>query len=138
MKKLLILSLLAVSGAAMAQVAGPTGVQTPPTTAPAHPRIGAKEMQKINEDVLAKLNLTDDQKTKIKAHQEEMKAKLKELRKSAKTGGADAKEKLKEAQKENREFMKTVLTKEQLRDYAKLRREAIKEYETTHGSTTKP
>lgn len=128
MKKLLILSLLAVSCSALAQVAGPTGVAPQTPAGKQGGKVDRKEMAKINEDILAKLNLTDEQKAKIKAHEEESKAKLKDLRKGAKGAGQsdETKEKIKALRKENQTFMKTVLTKEQMREMVKLRREAVK------------
>ena len=130
MKRILLLSLVAVSCSAFGQVAGPAGL---PPQAPAGKkhadRLDRKEMAKINEDILAKLNLTDDQKAKIKAHEEETKTKLAGLKKAAKGSGNndEAKQKVKEIRKENQSFMKTILTKEQMRDMMKLRREAVKE-----------
>ena len=135
MKKILIVSFLAAalgaSTSAFAQAAGPAG------GAPQSPVVGKhagkgdrKAMQKMNEEILAKLNLTDDQKAKFKAHDEEMKAKMLELRKGAKgakgTGKSEeTKEKLKALRKENQHFMKQTLTKDQLKEMIRLRREAM-------------
>ena len=138
MKKLLLLSLAAASCSAFAQVAGPTGL--PPQTPAGQKhgdRLGKKEMARINEEILAKLNLTDDQKTKLKTHEEEMKTKLAGLRKAAK-GSAnpeEAKEKVKEIRKENQAFMKSVLTKEQMREMMRLRREAVKDLQEKRTAT---
>lgn len=132
MKKLLLLSLVAsafgLTSAAFAQAAGPAGGTPQAPVDGKGAKGGRKAMEKMNEEILAKLNLTDDQKAKLKAHREETETKLKELRKSAK-GAADkeaVKEKAKAIQKENQAFMKQTLTKEQMREYQKLRREALK------------
>jgi hypothetical protein len=99
-------------------------------------------MAKMNAEILAKLNLTDDQKTKIKAHQDEMETKVKDLRKSAKSGTDEekkaAREKVKALQKENQEFLKQTLTKDQMKEFAKLRREAMKAQREKKGGKTPP
>lgn len=150
MKKTLIVALavaaFGLSASALAQTAGPAGVppQSPLGTKPQGERLTKAEMEKVNADVLAKLGLTDDQKSKILAHQKETEEKLKELRKAnkgAKGAGVseETKEKVKAIRKENQEFMKTILTKPQLKEYARLRREEIQKLRAgTTPTTGKP
>jgi Spy/CpxP family protein refolding chaperone len=127
----LIVSALALSGSALAQAAGPANGA--PKVGAGQAALKGKEAReaiaKLNKEILDKLNLTDDQKAKIKAHQEEQAQKLKDLRKEAKTAtDKDAvKEKVKELRKANEAFMKQTLTKDQLRQFQKLRREGMKE-----------
>lgn len=149
MKKLLLISLVTASlglvSSALGQVAGPTGVA--PQSAPqagkrAKGEKGAAE--KMTAELLDKLNLTDDQKAKLKAHQDEMKGKQDALiaeRKGAKGDKAkqDAvKEKAKDLRKENQAFMKQLLTKDQQKELVKLRREAMQERKDKAGSATPP
>lgn len=133
-----VVASLGVAASAHAQAAGPkTG--TPPTQgSKAGAKIDRKEMQKINEEILAKLNLTDDQKDKLKKHREEMTAKLKDLRKQAKGDpkNEDLRGKIRELQKENAAFLKQTLTKDQMREYTKLRREKLKELRDKQGDKT--
>jgi periplasmic protein CpxP/Spy len=140
MKKLLALSLvvaaLGVTSSAFAQAAGPKGLA--PASEGKGKRLDRKEMERINEEILDKLNLTEDQKAKLKAHKEETAAKLKEARKGAKGGDKEAaKEKAKAIRKENANFMKTLLTKEQMREMQKLRREAVKEAQAKKDGSPK-
>ncbi len=138
MKKILIVSFLTAafgaSTSAFAQAAGPAG------GAPQSPVVGKRDRkaaQKMNEEILAKLNLTDDQKAKFKAHDEEMRAKMQEVRKGARGAPDDAKEKIKALRKENQEFIKQTLTKDQLKEMKRLRREAIQAKAGT-GAPVKP
>ena len=127
----LIASALALSGSALAQAAGPANGA--PKGGAGQVGLKGKEAReaiaKMNQEILDKLNLTDDQKAKIKAHREEQEQKLKDLRKEAKTAtDKDAvKEKIKDLRKANEAFMKQTLTKDQLRQFQMLRREAMKE-----------
>ena len=129
MKKILLLTLcasaLGLASSAFAQAAGPVGGA--PRRPPPSTTVAARAMEKMNEEILAKLNLTDDQKAKLKAHKEEMAAKAKEL-KGAKGAGKteEVKEKVKALRKENQKFMKELLTKDQMKEFTKLRREAMK------------
>lgn len=149
MKKLLLASLvvasLGLASSATAQTAGPVGgPPTSPVIPKAKARLGKKEMAIINEEVMVKMNLTEDQKTKIKAHEDAMAAQelpLKQRVKAARKAGtvdADATEKLKAMRKDDKGFMKQVLTKEQMKEMVKLRRDAIKDYEAKNGVTPAP
>ncbi len=139
----LIASALGLAGSAMAQAAGPAGgVPQDPAIGKAGKQ-GREAMAKMNEEILAKLNLTDDQKAKLKAHREEMETKLKELRKGAKGAkgtppSEELKEKLKTLRKENEQFMKQTLTKDQMREFQKLRREKMKEMRDKLEAGKKP
>ena len=140
MKKILLVSLavaaLGISSSALAQTAGPKGLA--PVSQGKKEKLSRKEMEKINEEIMAKLDLTADQKAKLEAHKKESADKLKDLRKEGKGGDkAAAKEKMKAFRKENQTFMKTLLTKEQMRKMQMLRKEAIQEREKNEG-TPKP
>ena len=137
MKKIILLSLaaaaLGISSSAFAQTAGPKGLA--PASQGEKGKLGRKEMEKINEEILAKLDLTDDQKAKLEAHKKENAGKMKELRKGAKGGDKEAtKEKVKAFRKENQEFMKNLLTKDQMRKMQQLRREAMQDRKKTDGA----
>ena len=147
MKTLLIASFavaaLGFSSSAFAQAAGPVG-GAPKTTfaGKGGGHMGKKEREKINEEILAKLNLTPDQKSKIEAHRKAEMEQLLALRKAGKGAkGAgpseETKEKMKAIRKENKAFMKETLTKDQLKELARLRREAMKE-EREKSGTAKP
>ena len=128
MRKIILFTLaaaaLGVSSSALAQTAGPKGLV--PASQGKKPKMDRKEMAKLNEEILAKLDLTDEQKSKLEAHKTENEGKMKALRKEAKSGDKEAtKEKMKALRKENQAFMKNLLTKEQMRKMQKLRREAI-------------
>ena len=131
---------LGVSTSAYAQVAGPKGLAPARQEGKKAGKLDRKQMQKLNEAILAKLNLTDDQKAKLKTHREETAAKLKDLRKDAKGGGKDAelKEKMKAIRKEEQAFLKQTLTKPQMREMQKLRREAIAEMRAKKDGATTP
>ena len=140
MKKLLTLALcasaLGLANSALAQAAGPVGGAPQAPAAGKHAKIDRKAMQKINEEILEKLNLTDDQKAKLKVHQDERAGKLKELKKGAKGAGntEEVKEKIKAARKEEQQFMKNLLTKDQMKEMQKLRREAVKKLQDKDGA----
>ncbi|AIE85889.1 hypothetical protein [Fimbriimonas ginsengisoli] len=127
-KSFLIVCLAAALGlatGAMAQSAGPVG-GAPSSSSGNHAGHGQRE--KITEEILAKLHLTADQKAKLKAHAEELKNKIKEIRKGSKGAPTDEqKAKMKELRKANHEFLKQTLTKDQLREFMKLRNEKMKE-----------
>ena len=143
MKNLLIAALavaaLGASSSAFAQIAGPVG-GAPKSSVGGNggARVGLKERERINEEILAKLNLTPEQKAKIEAHRKAEMEQLLALRKAGKTTkGAglseETKEKMKALRKENKAFMKEILTKDQMKELARLRREAMKEEK---GGTT--
>ena len=138
MKKILLASILVaalgVSSSAVAQTAGPKGLV--PASQDKKGKMNRKEMQKLNEEILAKLDLTDEQKSKLDAHQKEIAGKMKDLRKEAKGGDKEAvKEKMKAFRKENQSFMKNLLTKDQMRKMQKLRREAMQNQEKKDGAS---
>lgn len=140
MRKLLLLALLTTAATgAMAQAAGPAGAPPKSSESGKHAKIDRKEMAKINQEIFDKLGLSDDQKAKLKTHREEMAAKLKELRKGAKGANKseDLKEKVKSLRKEDQAFLKQTLTKTQMREFQKLRREKIKEL-TAKKAPAKP
>ena len=148
MKKTLLVALaaaaLGLSSSALAQTAGPTGLPPQsPVVGKAHGKAGKgghmskAEMEKINADVFAKLGLTEDQKAKIMAHEKENEEKRKALKKAEK-GASPAdkdadKEKAKAMRKENKEFMKQILNKSQMKELAKLRREEIAKYKASQN-----
>ncbi|RYG22736.1 hypothetical protein EON82_16200 [bacterium] len=126
----LVVSALGMSGSALAQAAGPgKGAPKGDVGARQKGKAAREAAAKMNQEILDKLKLTDDQKTKLKAHREEQETKQKALRKElrAATDKEAVREKVKELRKSNEEFMKKTLTKEQLREFQKLRRAALKE-----------
>lgn len=138
MKKLLIVSLalasLGLSASALAQAAGPAGGAPPvsPLGGKHGGHAGHKGGKMLSDETMAQLNLTEDQKTKIKAKQEETKAKLQELKKGnkgAKGAGVpeDVKEKMKAIRKEYAEFIKQTLTKDQKKQLLRMRAEERKQ-----------
>lgn len=145
MKNFLIASFaiaaLGASTSAFAQAAGPVGgAPKSPVAGKGTGHVSMKEREKINEEILAKLNLTPDQRAKIEAHRKAEQEQLLALRKAGKTTkGAglseETKEKMKALRKENKAFMKEILTKDQMKELARLRREAIQE---ERAGTVKP
>ncbi len=74
---------------------------------------GAARLERLRAN-LAKLDLTDDQKTKIKAMLEDIRDRAQSLRQEAQNGSQDAKEKLRNLSGEVREKLVDILTPEQL------------------------
>ncbi|MEZ0327814.1 MAG: hypothetical protein ACAH95_18110 [Fimbriimonas sp.] len=133
MKKLI--STLIIAGAAFglvsasfAQTAGPKQ-GGPGQRGPGGPGGGRMaRMGKMQEEVLAKLNLTADQKKKIEAHNKKMGEKMKTMFESAqKNPGADRTEMRKKfmaMREEGDKGMKAILTAEQWKKFETLRKEA--------------
>lgn len=67
--------------------------------------------QKLKE----RLNLTDEQSTKLEANRKEIGEKMKSIREDKSLSDEQRKEKIKEAMKSNKEKMKSILTEEQLK-----------------------
>ncbi|CAN5375150.1 hypothetical protein BH11ARM1_BH11ARM1_13970 [soil metagenome] len=108
-----------VIGFAGAQAAGPT--QGTSQLGVASKGAGHGNMRKIQQEILAKLNLTTDQKAKLKAHQESMKTKLKALKEeTAQTADKTAiKEKMKAFRKEQQDALEAILTTDQKETFKK-------------------
>lgn len=107
--------LASVSVFAVAQDAGPRGVR---------PGQGANQgqrmnrLQEINKRVLAQLNLTADQKTKIAALDKKMTEDVRKLMQDR--GKPETREKMQALMKKHREDMLKVLTPAQRAEYQKL------------------
>jgi len=74
---------------------------------------GAGEMVSRLKSALEKLNLSDDQKTKVHELFEETTKKAKDLHAQAENGGTDAREKLRDLMKDTHEKLSTILTDDQ-------------------------
>ena len=145
MKKILITTLatalLGASAPSFAQTAGPKA-GTPPLSTLGKARVHkAKGHKQSREAILAKLNLTPEQKAKIEAHMNQEHAEKKIL---AKADGApkgagkseETKEKLKALRKADKAFYKETLTKDQLKEMKAMRRAARRQAQL--APTAKP
>ena len=127
MKKILTLFItlslaVGITSSAMAQAAGLSG-QTGKQETVKTPGKGRVNMQEI----LAKLNLSDDQKAKLKDQMTKNQTAVAEIRKQVKAGTLtkeDAKKKQQELRKENQKAIHTILTKDQAKQLAALLKEA--------------
>ncbi len=122
---LVLAAVVALPVAALAQDPGPQGGSTKPAETTKR-RLNRAEQEKLQKEIFAKIKLTDDQKAKFKAHDEEYKKKLSEFRGKRKNLTEADKEKLKELRKERQKFLKDTLTKEQFQEFMKLRRAEMK------------
>lgn len=129
-KTLVIAALAVASVGAFAQVAGPNG--GPPAQGggigqgAGAKHAGAKHGAMIGK-FIEKLNLTADQKAKVKALTEKGAAKRKDLMESVKAGKItkeEAKSQMKEMMKTQMEGLKSILTKEQMAELMKMMKEA--------------
>lgn len=114
-----------LAGSAHAQQAAGTAAQSTSQ----HSTAMKPNRAKLLQSVLAKLNLTEDQKTKIKAAVKENAKNAMELRKSVKAGTvtkADAKTKQKELHKALMDSIKGILTPDQVRQFTEMMKEEAK------------
>jgi hypothetical protein len=72
---------------------------------------GADRMEKMK----SRLNLSDDQVTKMKAQRTEMSSKFKAIRENKSLSDEQRKEQMKELKKQQKESMKSILTEEQMK-----------------------
>lgn len=100
---------------------------------------GQKKMHEAMKRVLSQLDLSADQKDKIQDLQEKGKAKVQELREKAKTGDKDkAREEYRAFQKENRESIQKILTREQQEKFKTLMKAEIDKMRKDRASTPPP
>jgi Spy/CpxP family protein refolding chaperone len=134
---------IALMASAMAQDPGPRG------GGPGGPGIDGgrrgggnpKMLQKVEDEVLAKLNLSDKQKAEVKKHREKLEKTLKELKEQGGAGGEargrggnrEAGGKMKEAMDAYRDGIKAVLNDEQDKQYDKLMKEAMEKARKARG-----
>ena len=127
----LLVSSLATAGTALAQNAGPAGI-APASAAPAvhgarHAgRHGGDNLMQRHERILAKLDLTPDQKAKIDAHDADSQIRRKEIAKRFKGDPTEKKAQGRLVRKANKEFMKEVLSPTQFAEYRTMRAAAAK------------
>ena len=120
----LSMALIATCAAQSAPAPAPDTTQPPSATAPgAH----AKEHRKAMRDEMAKLNLTDDQKSQIKAIHAKAKEQVQAVKSDTTLTDAQKKAKLRGIRMDTRKQVSGVLTPEQrqtLREDMKQRRQA--------------
>jgi len=135
MKKILtilivVAAALSIATTASAQTAGQSGGSAQ-TSEPQAKR------GHVMQDILAKLNLTDEQKAKVKAQIAKNAAAIKELRAEVKAGKIskeDAKKKTKAMRKDDQQVIKAMLTPSQAKKFAALRKEARQKNQTAKGA----
>ena len=95
-----------------------------------------QRMRKMQEEVMAKLNLTPQQKTKIKSLNDKFQDDMKKLRDGVKQGErpTDAqREKMRDLSTKHREAIQAVLTPKQKEQYEKLMKEAMEKMRKERG-----
>jgi len=117
---------IGITSSAMAQAAGlsgQTGKQEQTDT-----KAKAHGQARVNmQEILAKLNLSDDQKAKLKDQMTKNQAATADIRKQVKEGTLtkeDGKKKQQELRKENQKAIHSILTKDQAKQLAALLKEA--------------
>jgi Spy/CpxP family protein refolding chaperone len=109
----------AMAGSVLAQGAGPKGGA--PSQGTQKPGQGARgQMGKMQQEIMAKLNLTNDQKAKIKDLGEKRMAEMKKLRESGKQVD---RAQMKAMRDKNEADLKAILTAEQYKKYEALMKE---------------
>ena len=126
-------AVLGVATSAMAQKAGPKGgggLQ------------GGKQGQqvqrlqvrgKLQKEILEKLNLTADQKSKWEANAKEMRAEMEKLRAQNTSGQKPDRKAMMEKMKGYQDKMMAILTPKQQEQYKKLMEEAVAKYRKENG-----
>lgn len=120
----------AVFGAAAssyAQAAGPAGGQTPP--AQGSEQNGDKSRADIRKEALASLNLTADQKKKIKDLHKANKAKSKQLKDDLDKSNAseeEKKNKMMDLRKQEQKDLRAILTADQVKQFEAYLKDAMK------------
>ncbi len=146
MKKLITLIAIATltltfGALASAQDAGPQGGSLESKHHGGHAG-GWKVMEKIQKDVLAGMNLTDDQKKKIADLNKSTEEKIKSMRKADKGSNDKAanQEARKELMKGYQDSIKSILTPDQFKTYHEQMRAKMNEYRDAHqkGANGKP
>lgn len=133
---------IALMAPAMAQDPGPRGGGPGGPGVDGGRRGGGnpKMLQKVEDEVLAKLKLSDKQKAEVKKHREKLEKALKELKEQAgggeargRGGNREAGGKMKEAMDAYRDGIKEVLNDEQDKQYDKLMKEAMEKARKARG-----
>ncbi len=142
--------MVGASVSANAQGAGPgNGRQKPPAAGPGGQGgpggkpgeargQGRGRMMQMSKDILEKLNLTKEQKSKIEALNAKTKAAMEKLRGQAGKGGEKGgnregmREKMMEIMKNHREEMMKILTPKQKAEFEKLMKEAMEKWRKEH------
>lgn len=129
---------LGLSGAAIAQDAGPKGGAPKQGNQGGNrgPRMNWKRMQEIQKEILAQLNLTADQKKKVEALNKKTADALMALRE--KQGDRQAmRAEMRKINDAHRDEFKSILTKEQHQKYRQLMQQKLKELREKEGKTGK-
>ena len=85
----------------------------------------AAAMQKLHQEILAKLNLSAQQKTLMEALQKKEKAAMEALREKAKTGDREAlRGEMQKIRKDGQEGLKAILNEKQIQQYQELMKAA--------------
>lgn len=150
MKKILtLITTAALAGslatAAFAQAAGPKNGggqgqglgQDRQGQGPLQNRARLGQMQKINQEILAKVNLNKRQQTKLEAAQKKLQEGLKELMAKARESQdrAALREGAQKLQTEYRETLKATLNEQQMKQYQELMRAALEKMRKGGGET---
>jgi Spy/CpxP family protein refolding chaperone len=127
---------MALVSSVFAQVAGPQGGAPVDKSAHTGHAGGWMHMWKMNQEILAKLNLTDEQKSKVKALEEATKTKVKALMTERKAPGADM-EKIKAEgkaiRKDAHDQLLGILTRDQAKQFKVLWKEAMEKAKKEKG-----
>lgn len=119
---------LTLAASAIAQGPGPRGGAPGRPGGPGMGRGGgfAERMKKMNDEIFAKLKLTKDQKTKVKALQDKTIAQTKKLMEGGQKGGnmQGNRSKFMEIQKGYNDGLAKILSKDQMKKYTELRKAA--------------
>jgi Spy/CpxP family protein refolding chaperone len=129
-----VIGIIALNAPAFAQTGAPTTNQPPATnsTAPVETK------QAAHAKLLSELNLTQDQKDKIKAIQEAQKAKLLPIRKNKSLTLEQKKEQMKPIVKDTMKQIAAILTPEQKAKLKELRKEQKAEKAAANAPKTSP
>lgn len=143
MKKLLlaiaIVATLGAGPAAFGQAAGPKGGLAPAQGGPGGGRMGGgmQRMQKMRDDIFAQLNLTADQKKKIKTLDEAQAKKVKSMMADAQKPGAD-RSKMRDTfmamRKDYDKSLAGILSKDQKKKYDVLLKAAREKFRAQRGA----
>lgn len=128
---------LSLSAISLAQEAGPVGGAPKATKRASGPLARAT---KLNHEVLAQLNLTDDQKAKVKDLDTKANEDLKKAAADAKVSGDKlaAKEKAKTILKDYRKDLVAILTPDQQKQYKQLYKEAVEKAKAAKAAKAAP
>lgn len=132
---------LCIAASSFGQAAGPKG--GPPQAGPGGQQGGrmrmggGQRMQKVREEIFAKLNLTAAQKTKVKALNDKQAAKIKSLMDGMQKPGADRTKTMDAFKASRADYEKAlagILTKDQKKKYDGLVKEAREKFRAQRGT----